>query len=113
MNIKKVDTASDASEKFCCGMAAKPAVRVVTDWNAAASSFCPAVIGPSVAGLFHSSSAVSAVPSRNSPALKASTSRVYIPGRFLRQRSTSVHTRKPSPPSVMSAMIVRHTTGSV
>ena len=33
INIKKIDVAAEAFVKFSCGMVAKPAVLVVTDWK--------------------------------------------------------------------------------
>ena len=33
INIRSRQTKAPALERFCCGMVANPAVRVVTDWN--------------------------------------------------------------------------------
>ena len=98
-------------------MAAKPAVRVVTDWKLPASSFWGTVIGPKVAGLFHSMAQITPAPTRIKRPVQVRTSLEYTDNRrrlrVRTARSTSSQTKKPKPPTTMRAIMVRQTTGSV
>lgn len=62
ISISTMDTARVDSLIAPWSMAANPAVRVVTDWKAPASSFWGTVIGPRVAGLFHSMAQINPAP---------------------------------------------------
>ena len=62
VNISKLATSLPAGRIAASSMVLKPAVRSVTDWNSAASSFSPRVRFPSVAGLLHSEISVNTKP---------------------------------------------------
>ena len=61
MNIRTIIRNSVAGASAAMSTVLKPAVRGMTAWKNAASSASPAPSGPSVLGLCHSISAISAV----------------------------------------------------
>ena len=88
----------------------KPAVRMVTDCISEAPIFSFIPIGCKVAGLFHSNSIKQTVPMKIKKAVVNKTtfvcsSRVLV----LRYASRSFQTIKPSPPTIISAMMVKIT----
>ena len=116
ISISTMDTARVDSLIAPWSMAANPAVRVVTDWKAPASSFWGTVIGPRVAGLFHSMAQINPAPIKIKRPEQVKTSLEYTDRRrrlrVRTARSRSSQTKKPRPPTTMSAIMVRQTTGS-
>ena len=105
-------------------MVKNPAVLVVTDWKSAERAFSPADMPFIVSGFPCSIRKISAAPPKISTAVITSTSLVCrlspttpLTGdcrRFKVRRiiwSTSNHTTNPRPPSTISAMVVRFTSG--
>ena len=84
-----IDMSSQLTESIApMSIELNPAVRVCTDWNAAASTFCGVDIGPSVPPLVHSPARMTPVPSTNNAAVVIKVIRVcrLSLGRDRRQR---------------------------
>ena len=64
MNIRSREAMAEAFVRFSCGMVAKPAVLVVTDWNSEACSLSKREKLPIVRGLLYSKTNIATVPAR-------------------------------------------------
>ena len=87
-----------------------PAVRGVTAWKYAASSFSPTPSGASVFGLVHSSARMASVPPASRQAVTVSTSFVWTDiatAVFFRRRRRPESTKNPRPPAMMSVVMTR------
>ena len=103
---------------------ANPAVRVVTDWNAEASTFSGTLKSAMVSGLLNSSRKYPSVPPRIRTAVMTRTILLWSPSLvkilrfaplspapFFAVTKMSCHTGNPRPPITIKNMVVRLTSG--
>ena len=74
INIRIHESSCDCGRKRSCGIVKNPAVRVVTDWNIAASHFPPTGIPPKLLGFEYSMQKIPTVPIATSETVITSAS---------------------------------------